>query len=566
MEDVVVTGMYRILLPNNEEVVMNSKMWSHFKTLHDMAMDCEVEYTAKNECLVPLLVFPSGVTINAPILQKMIDFYDGVNKTVPLDERAIVELIMGANYLEASKFLLFVTDELYARVRQESTLSLETRITSSPKRKLVEETNVANRIRLQYRREKLVRLVMRSLLPLPELVRGIDKRIRKYVDPIACVSSNPYIPLPLVIIQYDDDAVLISETEWPLEDTMLEDKKALYSERLSEVVGTSNGHYAILNRDEQLSVFGNTTVKKNPIDNTRVVAIWSGTNNMLFMTYNTLYVYQFGTEVLDIIQGLEADSPILDVSVGTNHALILTHSGLYGVYLNDSWQRSQLNFGARVDWQRNRARKLDVRGATIRSILARDDYSVVVTTSGLVYATGPNYSSTPIDIQVSSGVWQQSLVLSSMDVRLLAGDGRRIVVSNGTDNELYLFGDYLRRHNANLVKLAPIEGEVRSITSIEEKYFIVVTTRGLFIYNATPDQVNALGGTDTVMETFPFKLSLPFVTTKSNKKLRLDCHVCCASATMLDTKYSRLFCSRYCFIYTQHRLDEETVYNDVVKQ
>ena len=561
--------MYRILLPNNEEVVMNREMWSHFKTLHDMTMDCQVEYTTKNECLVSLSVFPSGVTISVPILERMIDFYDAKKETSLLDEQAIVELIMAANYLEAGEFLLFITDELYTRVRQESTLSLETRVASSVKRKLVEEPNVANRVRIQYRREQLVRLVMRSLLPLPELVRGIDKRIRKYVDPIACISSNPYNPSPLVVIQYDDDAVLISDSEWHVEDAISEDKKALYSERLSEVVGTSNGHYAVLNRDEQLSVFGNTTLKKKPIGNTRVIAIWSGTNNMLFMTHNnTLYVYQFGTEVLDTIQGLEGESPILDVSIGTNHALILTRDGLYGVYLNDSWQRSQLNFGVRGDWTRNRARKLDVRGATIRTILARGDYSITVTTSGLVYATGPNYASVPLDIQVSSGVWQQSLVLSLMDVRLLTGDESRTIVHSGTDNELYLFGNYLRRDDSGkLLKLASIEGEVRSITSVEEKYFIVVTTRGLFIYNATPDQVNALGGTDTVMKTFPFKLSLPFVATKSNKKLRLDCHLCCAEATMLDTKYSRLFCSRYCFIYTQHRLDEEeTVYNDVVKQ
>lgn len=581
MEIVPAQTTYRIRLRNDGEVVMSGEVWSYFRTLRDMTMDCGVSDMA-NGCLIqiPLSANTGGVNITTPILQTMIDFYaivflrgmKGVKEatespfhekwqSIQIDEQAMIELIMAANYLGTSELLVFVMDRLYTQVRRESTHYLETRVaqlSSSLKRKVERETtkNVSDRLRIQYRREKLVKLIMQALLPLPELVRGIDKRIARYVNPVACITNKPLEPLPLVVIQYDEDGVAITtDRQWRMR------IEALYDEELSEVHGNGAESYAILNTDGQLSVFGvrnQLAYRDTPIGNTRVIAMWTSKEYMIFLTYDTLYVYNFDTGDVHFIRGLEEESSVLDVSIGSGHALILTYDGLYGVFLDDSWQRSQLSFGFRGEWPRHSARKLDVHGAIIRSILAREDYNIVVTTSGMVYTTGSMSTLTPLNIQIESGEWLPVPALSSLGVRLMAGDWNRLVVTT-SNNETYVMGDYLRRQYKTPLKLSTIEGEIRSITSIEDKYFFVVTTTGLFVYNATPNQLNALGGTDSALP--PYKLRLPFVSTiknKPNKKVRLDCHVCCASATMLDPKDSRLFCSRYCFHSLSIKGDDDT--------
>ena len=542
---------YRIRLPNDDEVVMSGEVWSYFRTLHDMTMDCDVSEIVHG-CIVQIPLFAD---ITKSILQTMIDFYaivivKGVNgvkksadspfheewKRIELDEQELIEFIVAANYLDARVFLVFAEDTLYTQVRRESTYYLEARVASSSsmlKRKLVEnkKENVADRVRIHYRREQLIKMIMTALLPLPELVRGIDKRMPKYVNPIACITTLSYEVLPQLSIQYEEASIMV---RGPHRSVTVE---PLYKQRLSEVCGNGEDAYAILNTDGQLTIFGvrdRLSYKVTPVGNTRVIAMWVGMAYLMFMTSDTLYVYNFYTGAVNFIRDLEETSSVLNVSIGSGHALILTRHGLYTVYIND----------ARTPYI---AVKGDVHGATIRSILARKDFSIVVTTMGMVYASGKPFSSIPIDVKVKSGEWILSPALSSLDVQLIEGDETRIIVTNSS-NETYIIGEYLRRIYRTPLKLLPVEGDIRSVISIRYKYFIVVTTAGIFVYDATPDQINSLGGTDSALP--PYKLTLPFTTiakNKPNKKARLDCHVCGASATMLDTRYSRLFCSRYCF-------------------
>ena len=597
MELVSTNITYRIRLPGTgEEVVMSGDVWLYFRTLHEMIQSCgddDDDVTSGYGCVVEIPVAEnSGIEITASLLQAMIDFYslyivsgDVVTAaTIPtrdtwmrilMDEESLVRLVKAADYLHTSELLVFVIDHLYNDLRRQSFSYLEKRVSSITKRKR-EDKNDEDQwrtLRLQYRREQHIKRIMESILPDNKFVRGIDRRIRKYVNPI--IVSHGYDKT--VVLQYGKDSVLIDDKYWS--DLATTDRSILALIRAREAV-RKHGHnemvagvlfYALLSESGLLTVYSEEGVifdeptREKPLGNQSVIAIWAGLQHLFALTHDALYV--LGDGEMYQVEGIDA-STVIEVSVGAQHALILTNNGVYGWGNN---RFNQLGLGYTPPERGVVRIGYEVTQDSATAVLSRDDHSIILMSGQdkdlprrpKMIGTGTK-SLSERSAMGFDRAW--GLVPEWKDIPLyVPGDAR---LSGGGDNTILY--DEFSIYSAS-IEIPWLEGEAfyyRDYVSMlegggyieievpKENATFLADKDSLYVARIiAPGLLERLGGTDSTTE--PYKLKLPFgrestLTIDQEKERpvkrgRFGCQLCGAKAKLVDTKEAVFFCSRYCF-------------------
>lgn len=580
---------YRIrLLTTGEEVVMSDDVWPYFRSLHAMTMDCDVDVGALEKgCVVEIpLIEGGGVEIDAALLQRMIDFYSvrlvegqyGARvemrardqwSQILTDEETMIRLVKAADYLHTSELLVFVIDELHDDMWRQSFAYLEKRAASLTKRKRDDDDK---NLRRQYRRELLVQRIMESLLPDNKFVKGIDTSIQKRINPI--ITSHGYDKT--IVLQYGVDSVLIDDSYWSSIAITPESKRALTRARTAVY---AHGHnemvagvlfYALLDREGLLTMYGEygaifeESIKQKPLGNQPVLAMWAGQQHLFVLTHDALYV--LGEGDMYQVEGIEAWT-VLDVSVGAQHALILTRVGLYGWGSN---RFNQLGLGNTPPERGVVLIRYEEEQYFALRILCRDDHSVILMNdrrqligAGTRRPRERKVMGFPYNEEEYMHMQPELSRIGSYE----AFDGTGLENLSGGSQATIIFGSSSILINTDkwykgVVDKLPLP--LNGIEVLDDAAIIVETGEAFFLINVDDmSLLPRLGGSDSIKE--PYRLNLPLASgieegedtgkkeeeqqqQPPKKKGRFgSCHMCNAKAKLVDMKSTTFFCSRYCF-------------------
>lgn len=575
---------YRLVVNGDEKeaVEVEDYLLGYFLTIKNMVQDF-----GENNNDVPLTL--DGDTTSST-LREIVQFYRVLDSRKEnaraaqlswlsnLSEKKLASFAKVANFLEAEVFLNAVIDALKERILGMTTEELRIKAQMSVEE---EGTLLWRSTRLQYRREVFIQRIMG--LQVGDMDAGplIDRRIRRFVDPLIGTKEK-------LIVRYhdslneDDDSVFVYVNEnmhylyefFELPDSLFSWSRGiqtLYKKKWNEVV-MGELFFAILDNTGQLYVFGErggpraqfkskVAMKERPLGDTPCIAMWAINGFLYALTHKALILFHEEQDYV-IDSGDFPVSSIVDLYPYQNGVRILTRSGLY------TWSTPS------VDNPHPVIAKVNVHGLGIERVWARRDTTFVVASDGRLYVNGAcikgvlglslrktNTFGKWIAVDLGEELTKEIDELGG--IRLIAGfdnvyTTRTILVAGNrfyTTNHATGLFEHLEKKERDLTGI----GDVVSVLPISSGDILFATTTGLYFVGSLAVSNHAhflkvLGGGDEIFSWYisfyklkvPYNASayLPIVANNKNARL-ISCTVCFAHA-LFAYKHTHAVCSPYC--------------------
>ena len=599
---------YKVLLSDGTEFLVKKEIFEHFGTMMKM-----LEYTVfdKSE---PILLTAGNMT--PANMKAFIDFYTiydnvrydtGMNavarRIIPRnmqrndsedyrewvfimsDWDETVAFLKVADQLEASEVIVFLVDRLREELQTLPTKQLETRLARlrGQKRKNPDTKERAQRV--HYRRAYVIGEILNASVR-EDYERGVDRRIKKYINPL---NTSPYIttiqqePITFVHDRYTE--YVKSDDVQPKQDLeVLEEGKqrAIFSEMTTEIV-TGLLFYAFLTENGELNLFGSLWFNRdmtgigNKVVPTKslplvgsgsafnnCIGVWHTEHYILITTLEGLFAHSLKTKMkpssyeISKIEGIKPDD-LIDISCYVSHAFILSRHGMF------YW-----------DYEDNKTMKIEPRyGEVIETFITLAYAMYILTKTGHLYVLDMGFY-----YRQKQPKWQlikfEVVIDHSFPTLFSFSPGQLLLLVNNKLMRIMRDPD-----DGDVVSVIEVpfagEGEILHLCSVLTGRYrmpivLVDTTTGLYIVKDSEEEqyydhdpltpflpVTRLGDTSTYKV---LSIRVPEILEKNNdeeqgsqKKARISisCQMCSAHGELLH-KATSVFCSHYCFHSSQSEL------------
>lgn len=593
---------YKLRFNDKQIVEIDEDIFPYFKTLSNMLEDCS------GDMAMCSLEIPISVDVVTPeALEALISFYkmvvthgiEGVGIFWPLalvdtpfmmdkegnmNEKALYQLVAAANYLDVNDFLIYIVEHLNTLVRSWPLQKLEARHHALLKRKREERRLLPFRVHYKY--ELYVHDILQSMIP-HDLVRGVDERITKYVNPVVCtpditiilndISTPNYIHINESIDVKNSHAAILAA------------HKILSLGSVDDEVGVGNLFITVLDQEGHLSFHGEIilapvlrrdsdlgqarSLDEYPIPVAEVLAVWSGDNMIFALTRGGLYYW--GRDKThrrpDYVTGTMIDinpDEVLQVAIGMHHVLILTRHGLrvWGyVYVGSIFTDPNYKYYLKPSNVMHIVNETTKKEEQIEKVYASGIYSVVLAKSGILY-----YPRSKDNLLVT---WHPIVDLPPSLPRFIALNRQYLCLIIEDQQLLVLLPSAASEGKSPTTSmmnsLSTLKDEIISYTACDS-FTLIGTSHALYLSPYSPPGLKytlPFGGTESSRS--PYKLNVVFGPTgkeesilvddddddddeeeRAGQRRRLDlkCDRCSAKALFMHTKQeNKLFCSAYCF-------------------